>query len=910
MNASTSTLKVTVNGKKYLITGIQKETSCKGLLCAIAKVTSLEDSSIQSYSPRSSDISNENLLERFKGDRKQAGDLTSFNVFNTLAKDAKIIAKESSLNCKEAPQEPGHSKHSSKHKSKKHKHEKETKIKEDKDKKKDKKSKQKHRKKETLTTTTTTLTTRTTETKIKHKVKHRSVDDSDIESYKRDNLKRMKNKRRTYDDSDLDTYKTLQNIVNDQNKKLHRIQSSSREVKKAAWMKELKRNSQIYYIDDQPELLELGEQAVKMTENESCSLEKDDGNDSGLPSPEYDSSESTENQPIKIIETVPLLINDNNNNEKYPVASKPKQSIVNDQNKSQIEQSEGGILPNVDSVNVSNNREKSCNSISAEERISLSTNGLKKETLNENSCEVDERTRSEIKGDELNEISNALDASHNTVNGDTNTKDIPQQHMVDAVNETKIKKSTLTPVQQELYKTMMIDKNKNILKDSDTCEREVSKMVAFNDALFKSSNPSTTNGIGKKMEKKKFKKCDISDPVLLSPTTLKKHHNVKKVQSVLGKKAADVLRQDVVRKSFIGSVSKPTSTTENKEVTKEKEKYFNKKLKEIRSKGSSKKSKLKDSKKEPEYFSKSQFVEKPLTNSNEDEINTKLNHNGKALSTNNSILEDVVDGQITGQQVANNPIREKDSQSVQDLDKHSEEMLEARLRQESLNESDVLKADEILNEILEYEKNIKNELDQIIQNDETLRKEEQTATLNQGENFSSKSAKVNNDESSIKEMAKDEEQIHFELIEKYLEEKQTLDEIEQKLNEYNYAITRLQEEIFLIDLESKEPKTLTDLDEEELYVSNEIENVKSLIKSVIDLTNYQRKEMSENMELIDQMDLDYRTQKANYDNLRNGTWKTNSKSAPRSLIKNAKVKRKNSLIAEANGTSNSRSNFV
>ena len=278
MNSGSSSLKVTVNGKKYLITGIQKETSCKGLLCAIAKVTSQEEN-IQTYSPRSSDISNENLLERFKGDRKQAGDLTSFNVFNTLAKDAKIIAKESSINRKEVPQDAttGHSKHPSKHKSKKHKNEKETKIKDEKEKKKDKKSKQKHRKKETLTTTTTTLTTRTTETKIKHKVKHRSVDDSDIESYKRDNLKRMKNKRRTYDDSDIETYKTLQNIVNDQNKKLHRIQSSSREIKKAAWMKELKRNSQIYYIDDHPELLELGEQTSKMTENESCSLEKDDG---------------------------------------------------------------------------------------------------------------------------------------------------------------------------------------------------------------------------------------------------------------------------------------------------------------------------------------------------------------------------------------------------------------------------------------------------------------------------------------------------------------------------------------------------------------------------------------------------------------------------------------------------------
>ena len=72
-----------------------------------------------------------------------------------------------------------------------------------------------------------------------------------------------------------------------------------------------------------------------------------------------ESEPETQILPIKLRETVPLLINDNNNNEKYPIASKPKQSIVCDQNKSQIEQSEGGTLPNDDSVNVSNNREKS-----------------------------------------------------------------------------------------------------------------------------------------------------------------------------------------------------------------------------------------------------------------------------------------------------------------------------------------------------------------------------------------------------------------------------------------------------------------------------------------------------------------------------------------------------------------------
>ena len=98
MNGGTSSLKVTVNGKKYLITGIQRETSCKGLLCAIAKVTSQEEELIRSYSQRTSET--ENLLEHFKGDRKLAGDLTSFNVFNSLGKDAKITVKETATHVK------------------------------------------------------------------------------------------------------------------------------------------------------------------------------------------------------------------------------------------------------------------------------------------------------------------------------------------------------------------------------------------------------------------------------------------------------------------------------------------------------------------------------------------------------------------------------------------------------------------------------------------------------------------------------------------------------------------------------------------------------------------------------------------------------------------------------------------
>ena len=1005
MNGGTSSLKVTVNGKKYLITGIQRETSCKGLLCAIAKVTSQEEEIPRAHSQRTSEAS-ENLLERFKGDRQLAGDVTSFNVFNSLAKDAKIIAKEASTSVKPLHKETAlvadkHLKHSSSKHQKSHKKQKhqdlsktkelitkapkikepkvkEPKTKEEKNSNKEKKTRNKHRKnKETLTsTTTTTLTTEKTETtKVKLKHKHRSVDDSDIETYKRDNLRRMRNKRRVYDDSDIEIYKTLQNIVVDQSKKLTRIQSHSRELKKAAWVKELKRSSQIYYIDGKPASEQEEMVAHPLLANElptggvvgdehpeigpdssSCSFEKDDGNDSGLPSPEYDSSESQEHPPIKnkLKETVPCNDNNNNNTTKYELLSAvvnnekvepANQFSVSTENNRQTEQlSNGDTLPNgFHSVNDENNGESS-NSIS-ESISAISTNELRKQTSTNNTFGVNTRIdgcdNTIFEGEITNVLHrdpHGLDDSLEGLNGE---KDVLSEQKGESEEEkhmsttTKtLKKNTKKKEDSKLFthsslqlssteESMMIDKNKNILKDSEICEREVSKMVAFNEALFKGStnnnnhHSNNANGIGKKLEKKKFKKCDISDPVLLSPSTLKKHHNVKKVQSVLGKKAADLLRKDVVKSTMMNEL--PPPVTVNKEVTKEKEKYFNKKLKEIRSKASIKKSKKDNNKdkNEPEYFSKKQFAESSSLiaepTNNGEVIKTKLESNKEKLTVVASTISDVVDGknkkrentELESQQEPLTTGTGINSQGGKQtgVDGEGQEQGEMLDRaSERLSEKDALKADQILNEILEYEKNIKNELDQIIQCDqqgdeEHLKSTGESSTAQQQTSHTEQKQTLNTHAKShlVESGEKEEEQIHFELVEKYMEEKQALDEISKKLDDYNYALSRLQVEIQMIHLEGSEPKSNGELEDEELHLNHEIENVKSLIRSVVDLTTYQRKEMSENMELLDNIDLEYRTQKANYDNLRSGTWRTNSKSAPRSLIKNAKVKRKNSL---------------
>lgn len=982
MNSGSSSLKVTVNGKKYLITGIQKETSCKGLLCAIAKVTSLEESGPRKSTTKAS----ENLLESFKGDRQLAGDLTSLNVFNSLGKDAKIIARETVTvrkeliidNSGQVQNSTGAGKHN-KNSKKQKKSGKETKSKEEK---KEKKSKNKTKKnKEILTTTTTTFTS--TETKAKHKTKHRSVDDSDIESYRRDRLKRMKQRRRVYDDSDIDIYKNLEDIVVDQNKKLRRLQKHSREVKRTAWMKELARNSQIYYIDDEPDEQTPITHPIEV-EAEKCLFEKDDGNDSGLPSPEYDSSESQENQPIQLKDSLSL----SNHNTRYQFTKDEIKQKMQSKENNEIDKQliAKDILQNT-SINARNLNKENCFD-STKECSCVSTNTLfNKETVEQknggslgNTRDINDK--GEITFDErAQHIANGLSDIKNEID----TLQIPStKNMVSATKEDQLIQSTTVAgdnksssllIKKENYKNAMIDKNKNILKDTEACEREVNKMVAFNEALFKGA--ATVNNVnGKsKIDKRKFKKSDISDPVLLSPGTLKKHQSVKKVQSVLGKQAADVLRKDVL-KTASGDLSSGSET--KIEITKEKEKYFNKKLKEIRSKSSGKKSSKttgKDSKKdknEPEYLPK-MLSDNNKQNQKDDDRNKSpvINElksliNGSSLEKASQLNDEVIRNDTSIKQsfdigsIQLNVKSYNGDNNLSLLPKSKQTDLSENLSLSSNTSETVLTADEILNEILEYEKSIQDELDQIIQTDEEGKEKEEenpnkeiiinktNTSLKVVDKHDNSEPKINSNQckqtsKAFKEKASDnisnceqistvlptcdeevmsdvtdslvinEEQVKFELIQRYFEERQALEEISEKLSEYNYVMSRLQEDIALYNLEACDDKTLNDLDLEEQNISQEIENVKSLLKSVADLTFYQRKEMFENIEIMDQIDLEVRTQKANYDNLRSGTWKNNSKLAPRSLIKNAKVKRRNSLLSavdSSQGEDRNSSSFV
>merc|ERR1712159_945268 len=158
-----------------------------------------------------------------------------------------------------------------------------------------------------------------------------SLDDSDIDSCTHQIRKLKKRQRRYYDDSDVDIYRSLYNIVLHQTIKLHNTKEECKQVtrKSSSW---LEQKLKVYYIDGEEEFCDQSETSTsvvrtrelninntlssnnstttesEITMNTSTSVTYEDDtqddleidNDSGLPSPEYDSSESNENQPIRL----------------------------------------------------------------------------------------------------------------------------------------------------------------------------------------------------------------------------------------------------------------------------------------------------------------------------------------------------------------------------------------------------------------------------------------------------------------------------------------------------------------------------------------------------------------------------------------------------------------------------------
>ena len=901
MNTASS-LKVTVNGRKFLITGIRKSTSCKDLLCAIAKATKnsqtlkeerCEEKSLKSlYSVRNKEINcEENLLEHLKGDRKVAGDFESLRIFNNLGKNAKIIAKDigsvekSSLHRETVGVDelsPFYKK-----RKKKRKKNKEVKIKEEKG-----NNNTKHK------TNNSTGATESRKDRVKHRVKHRSVDDSDID--KNDTLTRIRKRRgRVYDDSDIDVYQSLYHMVIDQNKQLHKLQNQSKEVRKTEWIKELRKTSQIYYIDDdQTKQNESKEQNMG-----TRSDEKDDGNDSGLPSPEYDSSESHENQPIVIqdMKSRDTLKKESEQTTAQDIDSvlkenpeNGKQDQLSNQNMKIVFENNCAILPNNISDQCDNKQNKK----------DLHKNFI----VNHKSDEI-RKEHDNIRG--LNKTERSLnDQSGSLMSPDLlrSSQSLAEDIFVGCVNGIEV----------------VLDGNRNII-GTTTCEEGINKMVAFDAALLQQKTSIKRN------DKKKLKKSDISDPVLLSPSTFKKHKSLKKIESVLGIQASDVFQNHLDK-------------TENEK--EKKESKFNLKLKEIR-----RSKKIKSGKSEPEYFPKSSFLE----NHGEEELKEilefnvfeKKDKNFQNKNKNKKVVSKTSENKTSDENYNRINVHDyKNLDSVSKVRDEKEIVSPSKTQQSGIEKIDIEartyneKVENICENNSAYSevKNKENSSNSEKNKYESINEQTSICEENQKKTFEENPSHMSNSEGKTPgsiatlnvEIANGlspertqnnipildsntpsitrggtvtiprkgdvnisgEESDRTVLLQMFKDDRQSLIELIEKVLDYNLLISELSEELEILSNEENNYTTLEDLEEEEGEIYNELQSVKSLLRSVVDLTSYQRKEMSQNLASLDQLDLEVRTKKADYDNLRSGVWKTNSKLAPRSLIKHSKEKRK------------------
>lgn len=901
MNSS-RTLKVTVNGKKYLITGIEKETSCKDLLCAIAKVTQKtvenikeelkEEKSLRGrYSVNTSELKcEENLLEQFKGDRKLVGDYKSLSVFNSLGENAKIIVKEKStfekdIRVDELAKVCKKKKRKEKTKDIKHKFE-------EHDRKSHKHKNKKHTGKYFECDVTSKVNTRVSR-------KHRSVDDSDIDSYKQDTLTRLKKRKsRAHDDLDIDVYQNLFSIVLDQNKTLNKLQSQSKEVKKTAWINELRRTSQVYYIDD-----ENSHEIITEKRNmETRVFEKDDGNDSGLPSPEYDSSESQEHQPISTLRrrSRELL----NNKEILKTSPQVTDSVL----KENVVKDKQSFTSNQNNSTQNHNKlEKDCNSLPNDQSVN---------TQNENKLNktfvVKINQNHKLKVNNKNDQINKTQATEDLNQSQEESENLMSQITVTTVNS--LKNNFVGDISRN---NVILDCNENVITKT-TSEGEATRMmVAFDAALLQQSAAQNN----KKLEKKKIKKTDISDPVLLTTSTYKRHKSLKKVETLLGLQTADVLREEML-------ISKSQTVEEEK---KEKEKFYNKKLKEIR-----RSMRLKNSKSttEPEYSSKEIFGEEKRERVEVLEVNvfekkTKnknknkkaKNNEGKSKSKKEeekkTVQSKTKETKIQSLEENNKQKNDKDTGTAKDNDEKIVNDITHTNKQETLEVDAKIEHDHIITTSRENQQNkdetYSNETEQMKTNSRATCDNKNIESLpncennNSDDQISRKSSSSsvtflptqNNRSSIISESSAtrseldsssdDEEMKRQELILIYQQEKQNLDELAQRLLDYNLMISQLREEFEILVDEKHKNETFEDLEKEERDIYKEMENIRSLLRSVTDLTTYQRKEMSQNLTLLDQLDIDVRTKKAGYENLKSGNWKTSAQLAPRWLIKKHKA---------------------
>ncbi len=299
---STVALKISIDGCKYLIKGIGKETSHKDVLCAIAKYRNVQrdDNNLNSLS---TSIGSFSIIECFetKKSKKKGKSLSSDCELKRESSQRRKTKAEGNKRkeqfgkkCKDRESENANEKKESK-KEAKHSNKKQSELLRsyslnDKDRR-----------------------------KYKRKLKQLScADDSDIEKLQ-SRQRKFKNSlnKRNYDDDDINTFYKLHNLISTQNIE---IKAQIKSMNKSEWLDNLKRHSTTYFIEDEritEDRNKIGQNKDNLSNEtlgskgrceistngnfEKCSKKPSEtisdcteiDNDSGLPSIEYESSLDT-----------------------------------------------------------------------------------------------------------------------------------------------------------------------------------------------------------------------------------------------------------------------------------------------------------------------------------------------------------------------------------------------------------------------------------------------------------------------------------------------------------------------------------------------------------------------------------------------------------------------------------------
>ena len=318
----------------------------------------------------------------------------------------------------------------------------------------------------------------------------------------------------------------MHNIVLDQTIKLHKTHPESKQIiKKSSWLEE---NLKVYYIDDVNAHHTAGK--IKKTNNndntsgiiysnnsiddqtmntstsviyDNMNDDIDIDNDSGLPSPEYDSSESTDNQPIRLQRTITMIQNTNDSD------------ISTDQNIDSV----------IKNTYMINKQLKDFN-----ENIRTLPNGLHTDNgeFNEHKCKTEDNTKSnnsaKLKFGKLANYNEDVYLQRRSKSlgdlllnskGESGTLPTPLNSEND-IFTYNITDGVIGDIDEEKVRYIL----QNLTSD------KIINMGVLNPAFLSNAMKSK-----KKLEKKKINKADISEPQLLSPTQFRRYGSLKSVQT-------------------------------------------------------------------------------------------------------------------------------------------------------------------------------------------------------------------------------------------------------------------------------------------------------------------------------------------------------------------------------------------